>query len=67
MEPKDLCMGGYAEGGEVDDGSDAILDQCASECMDAIEKKDKAAFIEALHYLVADLLSKLSSEPKTKE
>lgn len=52
-----------AEGGEVEgpaDGDDEMLmDQCASECMEAIEKKDKSAFKDALQVLVSDMLRKL--------
>ena len=42
---------------------DMMMDQCALEMMHAVETKDKAAFIEALHALVADLLMKMQSEP----
>jgi len=40
---------------------DVMMDQVALECMKAIESKDKAAFMEALHVLVADLLMKMQS------
>lgn len=62
-----MCMGGMASGGEVDSDNEAMMDQCAMECMDAIEKKDKAAFIDAFNVLIADILSKMSSEPKSEE
>lgn len=45
---------------------DAMLDQVAQECMDAIEKKDKEAFMECFHVLVGDLLQKMSN-PSTEE
>lgn len=51
----------YAEGGEVDGDHEMLMDQCAQECMDAIESKDKSAFKEALHTLIADLLMKMES------
>lgn len=53
--------GGMMEEKEKPAGDDdeMIMDQCAGECMDAIEKKDKAAFKDALHVLVSDLLRKL--------
>lgn len=54
-------------GPSSDGDNDAIIDQCAMECMNAIEKKDKEAFIEAFHVLVADLLSKLQPDQKPKE
>lgn len=54
----------YAEGGEVDSDGDneSMMDQCAMECMEAIEAKDKAKFREAFEVLVADILNKMGSE-----
>ncbi len=52
----------YAEGGEVDGDNDALMDHVALEMMHAIENKDKRAFIDAFHALVADLLNKMGSE-----
>lgn len=47
---------------------DAMLDQVASECMEAIEKKDKESFKECFHVLVADLMHKMSNpQPEEKE
>lgn len=42
---------------------DMMLDHVALECMHALESKDKDAFMDALHVLVADLLMKMQSEP----
>ncbi len=44
------------------DDNETLLDQCAMECMEAIEQKDKSKFLEAFQVLVADLLSKMSSD-----
>ncbi len=55
------CM---AEGGEVDSDHEALLDQCAMECMEAIEQKDKQKFLDSLNVLLADLLSKMSPDEK---
>lgn len=56
-----MCM---ADGGEMKEDSadgdhEIMMDQVAMEMMDAIEKKDKEAFIECLHTLIADLLMKM--------
>lgn len=40
---------------------DMMMDQVAAECMAAIEAKDKDAFIECIHVLLADLINKMSS------
>lgn len=45
-----------------DQDNDMVLDQCALECMHAIEAKDKEKFMDAFHMLVADLLMKLQPE-----
>ncbi len=60
------CM---ADGGEVDDhdDDDMMMDQVATECMDAIERKDKDAFIESLHVLLGDLLNKMSSPAEEED
>ena len=44
------------------DDHEAVMDQCALECMHAIEMKDKEAFRQSFHILIADILSKLSDE-----
>jgi hypothetical protein len=52
-----------ADGGDTEPSDDdMILDQCARECMQAIENKDKEAFVESLHMLLADLMQKMSSD-----
>jgi hypothetical protein len=64
-DEKDMCRGGaYAEGGPVDSDNEMMMDQCAMECMDAIEKKNKDSFRDSFQVLVADLLSKMGTEPK---
>jgi len=56
------------EGGEVmDDDNEAVMDHCALECMHAIENKDKEAFREAFHVMVADVLNKLSMDESMEE
>lgn len=52
----------YEEGGEVDQDHEDMMDQCAVECMEAIESKDKAKFREAFEVLIADILNKMSSD-----
>lgn len=49
------------------DDSEMMMDQCALECMNAIESKDKEAFRQAFHVLVADILEKLSDEMEPTE
>ena len=60
-----------AEGGEITDQEtedhDALIDHVALECMHAIESKDKEAFMDAFHVLVADLLMKMQEEPESGE
>lgn len=51
---------------DQDDG-EAMMDHCALECMNAIEMKDKEAFKQSFHVLVADILSKLSDEMEPEE
>lgn len=50
---------------DMDD--EALLDHCAMECMNAIEKKDKQAFLESLNVLVADLLHRMSSDESMED
>ncbi len=59
----------YAEGGEVGGDSEVLMDHVALECMHAIERKDKDAFIDAFHTLVADLLNKMEAHegPEAEE
>lgn len=52
----------YADGGEVDNDNDAVMDHVALECMHAIEMKDKAQFLESFHVLVADILNRMESK-----
>lgn len=51
---------------EMDD-NESMMDHCALECMRAIESKDKEAFREAFHVLVADILDKLSMDMEMDE
>jgi hypothetical protein len=44
-----------------------MMDHVALECMNAIEAKDKAAFRECFHVLVADILNNLSDEMEKPE
>lgn len=46
------------------DASDnqAMMEHCALEAMNAIESKDKGAFLEAFHCLIADVLSKIGPD-----
>lgn len=52
---------------EMSDDKEAMLDHCALECMQAIETKDKQAFREAFHVLVADILDKMSMDMEMDE
>lgn len=45
-----------------DKDHEEMMDQCASECMSAIESKDKAAFREAFEVLIADILNKMTGD-----
>lgn len=58
-----------AEGGEVDEDNDheEMMDQCAVECMEAIESKDKEKFREAFEVLVADILNKMGDNDEGEE
>jgi len=47
---------------DQDSDHEEICDQVAREMMDAFESKDKDKLFEAFHYLVADIMSKLSSD-----
>ena len=58
------CM---ADGGEVDSDHESVMDQCALECIHAIESKDTEGFMDALHVLVADILVKLQADPEGEE
>lgn len=53
-----------ASGGDT---MESLLDQCAKECMDAIERKDPKAFRNALEAIVSDLMSRDQEEPKDSE
>ena len=44
------------------DDHETLMDGCASECMEAIEAKDKPKFREAFGTLVADILNKMGME-----
>lgn len=50
----------------MDDDNEAVMDHCALECMKAIETKDRPAFREAFHVLVADILNKISMDMEHK-
>lgn len=62
-----------AEGGEVMAGEDdrqeddVLMDHVAMEAMTAIEHKDKAAFREALHVLVAHMMSEMSDQEEMNQ
>lgn len=44
---------GFAEGGEVDgESDDELMDMCAHELMEAMEKKDKKGMLEAIRAIV---------------
>jgi hypothetical protein len=47
---------------EEDSDHEGMMDQCAHECMEAIESKDKEKFREAFQVLVADILNKMGSD-----
>ncbi len=51
-----------AEGGEVDEEHEGMMDQVAKEAMAAINGNDHAGFRDSMHVLMADLLNKMSSE-----
>jgi hypothetical protein len=52
-----------ADGGDTEPSDDDImLDQCATEMMEAIESKDKTKLLDAFHVLVADMMNKMSSD-----
>lgn len=62
-----LAMGGYADGGMMDDtgmdaDQEAMLDECAKECMEAIKSGDSSGFRSALEALVSGMLDKNSQE-----
>lgn len=52
---------------QMPDDNEALMDHCALECMRAIESKDKQAFRESFHVLIADILNKLSMDMEMKE
>lgn len=52
----------YADGGEVDGERDAMLDELAGECMDAIDKDDNERFLDCLHVIICDIVSGLQEE-----
>jgi len=45
----------------ISNDDDAVMDQVCKELMQAFESKDKDKLLESFHYLVADLMRKLSS------
>lgn len=55
-----------AEGVGLSDDQESILDHCAMECMEAIERKDKETFRQAFKVLIADIIDKVS-EPMEQE
>lgn len=62
------AMGGYAEGGEASDGDDdKLMDHVALELMHAIEMKDKAAFMDAFHVLVANIMQSMCEDEGEEE
>jgi hypothetical protein len=64
--PNMMDKGGEIGGMEEDTGMDpdheAMLDECAGECLDAIKTDDKMGFRDALKVLVADILNKHMEE-----
>lgn len=52
--------GEHMEAPANDEDHEMMMDQCAMECMEALERKDKEAFRESFEVLVADILGKLS-------
>ena len=44
---------------EMDEEHESLMDQCAMECFEAIEAKDKAKFRESFEVLLSDLLNKM--------
>ncbi len=51
---------------EPDKDREDMLDSVASECMEAIEKKDKERFIDCLHVLVSDIVTRMGSDSSEK-
>jgi len=54
MQPKDPIE-------PVDDQED-MMDHVAMEAMDAIQSGDKAAFRDAFHVMISDIINKMSRE-----
>ncbi len=50
-----------------DDYSADVMTHVAKECMDAIENRDKEAFLDSFHVLVADIMDKISMENKEND
>lgn len=50
------------EGGEVESDREAMMNELASECMDAFEKKDHERMIDCLQALIGDVVSKLMED-----
>lgn len=51
-----------AEGGEVDEDGDMLMDQCAHECMEAMKSGDKMAFKDAMMAMVHEVMEKMGKE-----
>ncbi len=49
----------YDKGGEVDQDREDMMNELASECMDAFEKKDAERLIDCLHVIISDIMSKM--------
>lgn len=58
MESKEC----YADGGSVKGDHEELMNHVALECMHAIGAKDKAAFLDSFHVLVADAINKMMPE-----
>lgn len=56
---KEPCVEEYAEGGEVDQDQEILMDHCAMDCMHAIEGKDVGKFRDSFHPLIMHTLNKM--------
>lgn len=46
---------------------ETMMDQIASEAMDAIERKDKDVFLSSMHALLSDLVNKMNTPQEESE
>jgi hypothetical protein len=59
---RNMADGGEMKEEEGPDDHSMIMDSVAKEAMDAIEKKDSKAFMDAFHVLVGDILLRIEHE-----